>query len=87
MLTGRAWAPDSAVAHSHSAITALPGALLLTSAAYTLCGSPNGWLCKDLQGDPLACGNCGYICPGGAECQAGKCVCTAAGRYSRVPHA
>ena len=31
--------------------------------------------CSNLQVDPINCGSCGIVCPAGAVCQAGACVC------------
>jgi hypothetical protein len=39
------------------------------SAAQTRCDNK----CADLQRDPDHCGACGYPCPGGTRCEAGRC--------------
>jgi Stigma-specific protein, Stig1 len=42
----------------------------------TICATPGGSLCTNLNNDPNNCGSCGQTCIGGT-CQSGKCVCPA----------
>jgi hypothetical protein len=49
-----------------------PGGGTCCPRGFSFCGSLS---CADLTADDLNCGGCGVVCSGGAQCNAGSCVC------------